>query len=202
MDYDFVEIGTSDFDTLIQTCPDTAVGLSVDPIQYYLDRLPVKPHVTKVNAAVSDSDGEVTCYYVPEEKIRIHNLPQWVRGCNSIGAPHPTVASVLAHAGLSADTMVESFTIPKLSMTSLIRQYNIKSIKYLKIDTEGHDCVILAGYIDAVLHGVIPPAQKILFESNILTPRATIDATISRLVALGYIQTSAGGNDTIMEYCG
>lgn len=202
MDYDFVEIGTSDFDTLIQTCPDSAIGLSVDPIQYYLDRLPIKPHVTKVNAAVSDSDGEVACYYVPEEKIRAHNLPQWVRGCNSIGAPHPTVASVLMGAGLSADTIIESFTILKLSITSLIRRYNIKSIKYLKIDTEGHDCVILAGYIDAVRQGVIPPAQKILFESNILTPRPTIDATISHLVALGYIQTSIGGDDTILEYRG
>ena len=46
--YDFIEVGTSDFHTLIQECSDESVGLSVEPISKYLDRLPNKPNVSKV----------------------------------------------------------------------------------------------------------------------------------------------------------
>jgi hypothetical protein len=40
MFFDFVEIGTSDFDTLIQKAGDTDIGISIDPIDEYLERLP------------------------------------------------------------------------------------------------------------------------------------------------------------------
>lgn len=197
-----MEIGTSDFDTLIQTCADTAVGLSIDPIRYYLDRLPNRPNVTKINAAVSDSDGTVLCYHVPDAKIQQYQLPWWVRGCNSIGAPHPTVRRVIAESGLEESALVESFSIPKISFPTLIRDHNIRSINYLKTDTEGHDCVILASYMDAVRDGLIPPAKKILFESNVLTSRTAVSMTIGRLIGMGYEVISTGGDDTVVEYRG
>jgi len=53
---DFVEIGTSDFNTLIETAADSSVGLSVEMMAYHLEKLPSKPGVTKVNAAISDSE--------------------------------------------------------------------------------------------------------------------------------------------------
>ena len=36
--YDFIEIGTSDFDTLIETSNDNTVGISIEPIKYYINR--------------------------------------------------------------------------------------------------------------------------------------------------------------------
>jgi hypothetical protein len=200
MDYDFVEIGTSDFDTLIQSCADTDIGLSIDPIQYYLDRLPEKPHVKKITAAISESDGHIHCYHVPDTKIQAHGLPWWVRGCNSIGAPHRTVMNLLVERSIDPATAIETFLIPMMSFATLVREHNIRSIKYLKIDTEGHDCVILSNYIDVVQRGLIPPAQRLLFESNVLTPRPVIDATIERLLGLGYTLITTAGDDTIMEY--
>lgn len=47
---DFIEIGTSDFETLIQTCDDNTYGLSIEPIKKYIDRLPNRPNVVKINA--------------------------------------------------------------------------------------------------------------------------------------------------------
>jgi len=69
MFYDFVEIGTSDFDTLIQRADDRTIGLSVDPIKLYLDRLPQPRHCSKLAAAISDHDGETVAYYIPPERI-------------------------------------------------------------------------------------------------------------------------------------
>lgn len=42
MDLDFIEIGTSNFDTLIQTCSDDAFGISIEPLNFYLNDLPNK----------------------------------------------------------------------------------------------------------------------------------------------------------------
>jgi len=84
MHYTFVEIGTSDFDTMLQTCTPEDRGLSVDPIQFYLDRLPNLPNVTKVLAAVSDKDGTASVFFVPLDAIEKHGLPDWVRGSNAI----------------------------------------------------------------------------------------------------------------------
>jgi hypothetical protein len=72
--YDFVEIGTSDFDTLIQICDENTVGISVEPIKYYLDRLPNKSNVIKLQSALSTNDGECDVYYISDDDIQKHSL--------------------------------------------------------------------------------------------------------------------------------
>lgn len=52
--YDFVEIGTSNFDTLIEKADDNILGISVDIIKYYIDKLPNKKNVKKYNIGISD----------------------------------------------------------------------------------------------------------------------------------------------------
>jgi hypothetical protein len=51
--YDFIEIGTYD----------------LEPIKFYLDRLPNKKNVTKVNAAISEYNGFIDIYHIEEYKI-------------------------------------------------------------------------------------------------------------------------------------
>lgn len=45
--YNFIEIGTSNFDTLIEKANDDTMGISVDAVKYYIDQLPEKPNVKK-----------------------------------------------------------------------------------------------------------------------------------------------------------
>jgi hypothetical protein len=55
--YDFVEVGTCCFDTLIEKANDNTIGLSIEHLKTYQDKLPNKPNVVKVNAAlVADED--------------------------------------------------------------------------------------------------------------------------------------------------
>ena len=195
--YDFVEIGTSDFDTLIQGCPEGHVGLSIDPLQFYLDRLPDKPRVQKVCAAISNVDGDSQVYHVPLEKIEGLKLPSWTRGCNSMGAPHPTVVRTLLDKGLDPGTVIQSSPVTVMSFPTLIRACGIQSIQFLKMDTEGHDCVILGSYMDALYGGLLAPVPRIMFETNSLTPRATVDATLQRLKLFGYEVVATGENTTV-----
>lgn len=181
MYYDFIEIGTSDFDTEIQRAGDRR-GLSVEPIPLYLDRLPNPPSVTKANLAVSNYNGQTSVYYVLPGDINKYRLPSWIRGCNSIGQPHPTVKNYIGQLPIIQESKVEV-----VDFATLCQRYQVEGIDLLKIDTEGHDCTILESYI-TYLKTQDPTflAKKIIFESNILTPADRITETINQLKDLGY----------------
>ena len=161
---DFIEIGTSDFDTEIQKNNNRS-GISIDPIKYYLDKLPSKSNCLKLNVAISDYNGKAKVFYIPEEKIIKHNLCSWVKGCNSLFTYHPTVYKLCLEKGLDVETTFTSYEVDVKTLMTIILENNISKIKYLKIDTEGHDVVILKKfYEDIITHkknNLLP--SKILF---------------------------------------
>lgn len=164
-----VEIGTSDF----RTEAGKQNGLFIEPVKFYFDRL---PKCNKLNIAISNYTGETDVYYIPEEDIRLNNLPNWLRGCNSIGHAHPTVVSM----GLEYLVKVDKVKVERIA--DVLKAQNITSIDLLKIDTEGHDTVILNDYLDTV--DFMP--NKIIFESNILSKQEEVEEVVLRLMQNGY----------------
>jgi FkbM family methyltransferase len=196
MNYDFIEIGTSVHDTLIEVASNETVGLSVEPIKKYIDMLPNKPNVTKVNAAITAyrTSDIVDLYYIPDYIIDANGWPEWLKGCNSINTYHPQQLS-----GTRANE-VRIDKVPLLNISELFEQYNVQRVKYLKIDTEGHDCVILNGLFDYLMSQSIEKYPlKIEFESNIWTAPADVDAVINRASKRGYKLISRG-HDTILLF--
>jgi FkbM family methyltransferase len=190
MKYDFVEIGTSDFDALIQTATDATRGISIEPIQYYLDRLPNPAGVIKLCCAVSTTGrpAMLEMYYVPDAVIHEHQLPDWLRGCNSIGAYH------LQHTKLCIEHLVQMTHVPCYPLSRIFEQHQVTELDMLKIDTEGQDADILLNYADNM---PVRP-KKIVFESNELSSADKIKAVIDRYVDLGYCVSQAG-SDTVLE---
>ena len=91
MKFDFVEIGTSNFDTLTQQ--KAGIGLSVEALNVYLRDLPDNPSVIKVNHAVIDdflvsSQPSVPFFFVDPNNIKKYKLPWWIKGCNTAYSPH------------------------------------------------------------------------------------------------------------------
>ena len=162
--YDFIEIGTSDFDTLIESSDDNMVGLSIEPIKYYLDRLPNKKNVKKIQLAVSDVDGDIDIYYIPDEKIKEHDLKWWIRGSNSVNRPHPFAIKELGEELYNSIVKIDK--VPTVSWKTLVQSEEVGSIGYLKIDTEGYDHVILNDYLDMCEKLPILFADKIKFEKH------------------------------------
>lgn len=181
MKYDFIEIGTSDFRTLIET--NDGVGLSIEPIKFYLDNLPNKSNVTKVNVGISNYNGEAKIFYITPDNIKKYNLPNWVRGCNSINSPHPTVKKLL---GDKYDDIINIDLIKIINWETLIDEYNITEINTLKIDTEGHDAVILRDYYNNCLKNKGLLAKTIIFENNELSDIKSINVLIKDFKTLGY----------------
>lgn len=196
MNLDFLEIGTSNFDTLLQTCHDSQIGMSVEPLKFYLDDLPNRSNVNKVNAAITHNKKSDTIhiFYIPPSVIDEQKLPQWFKGCNKIGEYHPL------HKQHGVERFVKVDEVPLLNVDEFFKIYSIKSIKYLKIDTEGHDIIILRGlfeYLQTVSKDRYP--LKIQFESNENTTPRDVDITILLFVSLGYKLVSKG-YDTLLEY--
>ena len=169
-----IEIGTSNFATMAGKRD----GLFIEPVKAYFDSL---PNCNKENVAISNFEGEVIMFYMRPEDIDKHKLPKWLKGCNMIGEPHPTMLKVLREEkkGLS---IIRCDKVKVVRIKSLIDKHNIKKIKVLKIDTEGHDCIILNDFLDTV--DILP--RIIIFENNELSNQQEIEAVTKRLKERGY----------------
>ena len=194
MDYDFIEIGTSDFDTLIESASDMDIGLSIEPVALYLNRLADKKNVRKVNCAVGDTNGRVKVYYVSPDDVVRFNLPPWVRGCNSVIGPHPSTYRVLERHGLLH--LMQTIEVDCCNWATLVRRYDIDSVKLLKIDAEGHDCYIVNGILDS---GVSVFPKRISFENNVLTDKELLSRTLEKLASAGYQKVGEVGEDFIFD---
>lgn len=164
-----IEIGTSDF----RTQAGKVNGLFIEPVKEYFDRL---PECNKENVAISSYEGEIELYYIPSYIIETVGLPDWLRGCNSVGKMHDTVVK----SGWSGYCVSESVKVVRIK--SLIDKYKIAFIDLLKIDTEGHDCIILNDYLDTV--DILP--RVIQFENNVLSNKEDVNKVVVRLEDLGY----------------
>lgn len=195
IDLDFIEIGTSDFDTLIETATDETKGISIEPMKTYLDRLPNKKNVKKINCAISFNGKEelVDLYYIPEEIIKATPKISWMmRGCNSIGDYH------YQHKRKKMQDKVKIIKIPAIPLPKILEENSIRGINFLKVDTEGADCLILLSLVDYLQSKTKEYwPKKIQFESNILTDEKTILETISTYEKLGYRSERLEG-DTIL----
>ena len=195
MKYDFVEIGTSDFDTLIETATDATVGLSIEPVKHYLDRLPDRPGVRKIWSAISADNVKsmLQVYYVPESVIKEKGLPNWLRGCNSVGDYH------LQHRKLGIEHLVETSHVPCWPIGELFEREQVTELDLLKLDTEGQDCAILlhlAAWLSTQPATARP--RKIIFESNELADPDQVTAVINQFIMLGY-SLQISDYDTVLE---
>lgn len=153
-------------------------GLFIEPVKSYFDSL---PDCRKENVAISDFEGETIIFYMRPEDIDKHNLPQWLKGCNMIGEPHPSMLKLLKEES-KGFSIIRCDKVKVVRIKSLIDKHKIKKIQMLKIDTEGHDCIILNDFLDTV--DILPRIIK--FENNDLSNQKEIEAITKRLKERGY----------------
>jgi hypothetical protein len=180
---DFIEIGTSDFDTEIQT--NIGTGISIEPVKYYIDRLPDKSNVTKLNIGISNYNGKSFVYYLSPENIEKYDFPHWVRGCNTINSYHKTVENLCKEKKIKIEDVSNCYEIDVKTLFSLFMEKQINGVYYVKIDTEGHDTVILKKFYEDIPSNIYLP-HKILFESNTLSNQTEVNEIITLYESKGY----------------
>lgn len=195
-DLDFIEIGTSNFDTLIQKSTDLTRGISVEPIKHYLDQLPNKKNVKKINCAISDNKIEkyVNIFYIPESVILKKNLPNDLKGCNSINEYHP------AHKKLNLTHLVKIEKVRQMTISELLIENNVGSIEFLQLDTEGNDTKILIdlrSYLSDKSDYFHP--NYIKFESNSLNNKEEIRHVLKEYERLEYNILKSNKKNTLLK---
>ena len=221
MNYEFLEIGTSDFDTLVQSCDDNTYGISVEPIDFYLDRLPDRPHCIKINAAVVTSEqfvknSEIDVYYIDQETIEKNSLGWWLKGCNSVGKPHDFHVTYYPDAGVWHDSkdraslptenllekgLVTVKKVPAITFEMIMKTYDIEQIIKLKTDTEGQDADLLIDIMNYYKNNdklsFLP--RQIHFEDNAHTDQLRMSEAKSLMKSLGYQLSGLPGHDSYAE---
>lgn len=198
---DFIEVGTSDFDTLVQKASNDDLGLSIEPLRAYLDRLPSPSNCEKLCAAISDRDGVATVFHVRPERVVELGLSSWVRGCNTLGAPHPAVVKLLKSQGLDPAAVLEQETVPVYRLATVFRRFGLSGAFRLKVDTEGHDGVILEDFFAHCETFQRP--HHLRFESNWLGDKDRFHRLVVRLIQCGYdivsISTQDGASESVFD---
>jgi FkbM family methyltransferase len=147
MHYDYVDIGTSDFEHSGELKNNVKV-LLVEPLMCYYDKLPNKANITKANYAVSNFIGSTEIYYIDPDDIKKYDLPEFLKGCNSIINEHDTALYELKKSNLQH--LYKHETVKVITLENLFSQYDVSSVLNLKIDTEGHDHVILEQALELI----------------------------------------------------
>jgi hypothetical protein len=163
MRFDFVDIGTCDFNTSASEVlkDDRAKVLLIEPLKFYLDRLPVHDNILKSNVAIGNQRGVASVFYLEEQTILEYGLPDWLKGCSTLGRPHWLAIDNLNQKGLSHD-LIKQQQINIVTFKDLCEVFDIQSIGKLTIDTEGHDHLILPDVYEKVISGF--DIKTIIFE--------------------------------------
>jgi hypothetical protein len=186
MRFEFVDIGTCDFNTSADEVfkNDSAKVLLVEPLKFYLDRLPVHDNILKTNVAIGNQRGVATVFYLEEQTIVEYNLPDWLKGCSTVGRPHWLAVDNLNQKGLSHD-LIKQQQINIVTFKDLCEVFDIQSIGKLTIDTEGHDHLILPDVYEKVISGF--DIKTIIFEYQpYMENTAQLDDLSLKFEALGY----------------
>jgi len=179
MNYEFIEVGTCCFGTLIES--HAGLGLSIEPLQCYLNQLPDRKDVQKVCGAIGESDGFQNIYHVDPDDP---SIPMWMKGSSKIGEPHPLVPRHLQKASM----------ITIYSWETLQIGCDIESVKFLKIDTEGMDHIVLEEFLKLGL----PFPEKIRCEYHHQVSNITATDDIVKMLSPLY-DVSVENTDIILE---
>ena len=87
---------------------------------------------------------------------------------------------------LPYENFVTTRIVETIPVNELIKRYNINSVKFLKIDTEGHDTIILNDWLDCCENNKELYPKRIFFESKDLTEPIELTKINERLINLGY----------------
>ena len=193
--WDYVDIGTSDFDTSADYAPASKV-LLVEPLDFYLNKFLNMENVSLCNCAVGAYNGFIDIYYVSIENMLKYNIPMYIRGCNSVGRPHELVEHYIWEHKLSKE-IYDKRPVPIITFSELCSRFDIGSIGTLKLDTEGHD------------HNILPEVFQFVQNNNIKTiiveyqsyagNTAELDEWFEKFATLGYVTTKLGLIDMKME---
>ena len=134
----FVEIGTSNFDTLIPLIKNGWQGYCVEPVVEYINDLTeLNENVVLSNCAISSYDGTLKMYQSVTDNVL------WSRG---ISHAVKQQGSKLLESKKYSYLTKSVIDVPCYTLSTYIKRMGITHIDFLKVDVEGHENDIFDAY--------------------------------------------------------
>jgi len=155
----FVEIGSSDFDTLIPLCELGWKGVCIEPVEYLAQNLEreikAKGYPVEVlNHAVSYFDGEAELVQV--DKFDYGKEGDWTRGVSHLSSNHndgqwcgrllERINHIIPRKYVNVPCRTLNSVINYLRNESVVFRGFNDTIDFLRVDAEGQEVNILKGY--------------------------------------------------------
>ena len=126
----FVEIGSCDFDTLNDLASKGWGGVVVEPIAEYLDNLPKHDSVCYINSAIDVIPGSRMMNVFNEDIV-------------SKDRDYAGMSSFAEYTNPANGEYVTPRLVEAITYQNMLTKSGIPQVDFLKVDTEGHDMVIL-----------------------------------------------------------
>ena len=133
----FIEIGSCDFRTLAPLGEQGWQGILIEPVAELLDNIPRVEGLIYENCAITDYTGTTKIRYYDTDESK----GEWVRGVGNINPDNNHFIS-----NPQWKKWERTAKVPCYTLDDLIDKHKVKKIDLLKVDTEGHDYVILNNY--------------------------------------------------------
>ena len=148
-------------------------------------------NVICLNIAVSTKDGDID-FFIPSLRNDFTKFPYWADQISSINESHLTTHY------FAEKLLVDKLNVPCKRLNTIINEYNITSIDFLFIDTEGHDYDILMDFDMSVVK-----PNHILFENRHMDGFNSKNQKYNYLLRyfqnIGYKIINENENDTLLS---
>ena len=137
-DYKYLEIGTCDktYKNLASDYPDE-LGISVEPIREYLQSLPTNNgRNIKVNAGISTKNGTQTINFAKNYKTK-------KKKTDASGWKGRSSFKSLQKLNIKEKNRFQKRKVKIMTLPTLFKKYNVRSIEIMRVDTEGYDGIIV-----------------------------------------------------------
>lgn len=193
---DFIEIGTSFFETMSHSAKNHTTGISIEPIKIYQDSLLIRPNIKKISAAVSVVSTWADVYYFPPDfLLSLSNNSMAYKGFFGMGClnkihpmiimSYPTPTNVYKKSQLFS---MRRDVVPIKTIQQVYEENDLHMVGILKTDCESHDVHIINSALDFYDKSKIPSPCIIEFEAIEVgdTTVSSIFNLIVRLQQTGY----------------
>ena len=192
--FDVVDIGASvpdsSFYSPVLESPKGSTLLCVDPMEHYLAAIPDLERTYKeVKAIAPRGIKSIEVFDVPSDVVDTYKLPNWVKGCTSTGKPHALAMAELQKVG--KEDLMRKSVVSCTTIEALFDKYDIGTVDYFKVDTEGVEGEILRQLMEICAAQPYRFPAKIRYETAHITPQECIEIS-AMLRYYGYILQDAG----------
>jgi FkbM family methyltransferase len=147
MRYNFVDIGTSIFQTSLDTANNNTIGLLIEPVKEYYDALPTPfPGIKKGNFAISNYNGLGTMKIPYSDDMNVEYESK--ENSRHIRKRPFGVSTLDFDRTFKRNHKIKEQKCEVITFKKMCEIYNITEIDYLKIDVEGSEHLLMPQIVE------------------------------------------------------